>query len=83
MWTVRERFTLLLVLCCDSDSGKCMGAHVHIVDIPTSMSVKWESDSEFPPSHISSATHTGDNEFELDRMPLRQVGSVWGDGKIL
>ena len=38
---------------------------MHIVDIPTSMSVKWESDSEFPPSQISSATHTGDNEFEL------------------
>ena len=45
------------------------------------MSVKWESDSKFPPSHISSATHTGDNEFELDRVPLGQVGSVLGYGK--
>ena len=52
------------------------GAHVHIVDIPVSMSVKWEPDSKFSPSHISSATHTGDNEFELDRVPLGQVGSV-------
>ena len=59
------------------------GAHVDIVDIPVSMSVKWESDSEFSPSHISSATHTGDNEFELDRVPLGQVGSVLGDGKVL
>ena len=52
VWTVREHFTLLLVLCCDSDSGECMG-HVHIpthVDIPTSMSVKWESDPECPSS---------------------------------
>ena len=59
------------------------GAHVHIVDIPVSMSVKWESDSEFPLSHIYSATHTGGNEFELDRVPLGQVGSVLGDGKVL
>ena len=56
---------------------------MHIVDIPVSMSVKWESDSEFSPSHISSATHTGDNEFELDRVTLGQVGSVLGDGKVL
>ena len=31
---------------------------------------------------ISSATHTGDNEFDLDGMPLGQVGKglcgVWG-----
>ena len=38
---------------------------MHIVDIPTSMSVKWESDPEFPLSHISSATHTASNKFEL------------------
>ena len=25
---------------------------------------------------ISSATHTGDNEFELDRVPVGQVGGV-------
>ena len=25
---------------------------------------------------ISGATHNGDNEFELDRVPLRQVGGV-------
>ena len=25
---------------------------------------------------ISSATHTGDNEFELDGVPLGQVGGV-------
>ena len=58
-------------------------AHVYIVDIPSSTSAKWESDPEFPPSPISSATHVGDNEFELDGVPLGQVGSVWGDGKIL
>ena len=76
---------LLLVLCCDSDSGECM-EHVHIVDIvniPTSISVKWESDPQCPPSDISSATHTGSNEFELDGLPLGQVGSVCGDGKVL
>ena len=47
------------------------GAHVHIVDIvniPTSISVKWESDPQCPPSDISSATHTGSNEFELDTL---------------
>ena len=54
MWIVREHFTLLLVLCCDSGSGECMG-HMHIVDIPTSMSVKLESFPECPPSdYISS-----------------------------
>ena len=29
---------------------------------------------------IFSATHTGDNEFELDGVPLGQVGRVWGKG---
>ena len=47
---------------------------VDIVDIPTSISVKWESDPQCPPSDISSATHTGNNEFELDGLPLGQVG---------
>ena len=28
---------------------------------------------------IFSATHTGDNEFELDGVPLGQVGRVWGE----
>ena len=60
------------------------GAHVHIVDIvdiPTSISVKWESDPQCPPSDISSAA--GNNEFELDGLPLGQVGSMCGDGKFL
>ena len=52
---------------------------VDIVDIPTSISVKWESDPEFPPSHISSATQTGNNEFELDGLPLGQAGSMCGE----
>ena len=56
---------------------------MHIVDIPTSISVKWESDPQCPPSDISSATHTGNNEFELDGLPLGQVGSMCGDGKFL
>ena len=62
------------------------GAHVHIVDIvniPTSISVKWESDPQCPPSDISSATHTGSNEFELDGLPLRQARSMCGDAKVL
>ena len=62
-----------------------LGAHVHImdiVDIPTSISVKWESDPQCPLSDISSA-HTGNNEFELDGLPLGQVGSMCGDGKFL
>ena len=29
---------------------------------------------------IFNATHTGDNEFELDGVPLGQVGKVWGKG---
>ena len=61
--TVHENFTLLLVLCCDSDSSysECMHRYsmVHgmghlyniyifiIVDIPTSSSAKWELDPEF------------------------------------
>ena len=50
------------------------GAHVHIVDIPTSISVKWESDPQCPPSDITSATHTGSNELELDGLPLDRWG---------
>ena len=53
---------------------------MHIVDIPISISVKWEPDPQCPPSDISTATHTGNNEFELDGLPLGQVG-VCGDGK--
>ena len=53
------------------------GAHVCIVDIPTSISVKWELDPECPPCDISSATRTDDNEFELYRVPL---GQVHGEG---
>ena len=56
---------------------------VDIVDIPTSVSVKWESDPQCPPSDISSADHTDDNEFEMDRVPVGQVGSMCGDGKFL
>ena len=56
---------------------------MHIVDIPTSISVKWESDPQCPPSDNSSATHAGNNEFELDGLPLGQVGSVWGVRKVL
>ena len=74
--------TSLCCWCCVVTLTVVHGAHVHIVDIPVSMSVKWESDSELSLSHISSATYTGDNEFELDRVPLGQVESVWGDGKI-
>ena len=29
---------------------------------------------------IYNATHTGDNEFELDGVPLGQVGRGWGEG---
>ena len=32
---------------------------------------------------IFSATHTGDNEFELDGVPLGQVGRVWGERRIV
>ena len=32
---------------------------------------------------IFSATHTGDNEFELDGVPLGQVGTVRGEGWIV
>ena len=28
---------------------------------------------------IYNATHTGDNEFELDGVPLGQVGRGWGE----
>ena len=56
---------------------------VDIVDILTSISVKWKSDPQCPPSDISSATHTGSNEFELDGVPLGQVESMRGDGKVV
>ena len=56
---------------------------VDIVNIPTSISVKWESEPQCPPSDISSAIHTGSNEFELDELPLGQVGSMCGDAKVL
>ena len=32
---------------------------------------------------IFSATHTGENEFELDGVPLGQVGRVWGERRIV
>ena len=32
---------------------------------------------------IFSATHTGDYEFELDRVPLGQVRWVWSRGKVV
>ena len=54
------------------------GAHVHIVDIPTSMSVKWvQSVLPLTASIISSATHTVDNRLELDGVP-HAVGRVCG-----
>ena len=54
------------------------GAHVHIVDIPTSMSVKWfQSVLPLTASIISSATHTGDNGLELDGV-AHAVGRVCG-----
>ena len=32
---------------------------------------------------IFSATHTGDNEFKLDRVPLGQVRWVWSKEKVV
>ena len=54
------------------------GAHVHIVDIPTSMSVKWVQNVLPLTASIIlyRATHTGDNGLELDGVP-HTVGKVW------
>ena len=49
VWTVCGHFTVLLVQCCDSDSGEWVTC-THIGNIPTSISVKWESGPECPSS---------------------------------
>ena len=76
--------TLLCCWCCAVTLTvvSVHGAHVHIVDIPTSISMKWELDPECPSSDCS---HEVSHSSPPVSVPLRQVGSstVWDEGMIV
>ena len=68
--------------------GCCLVYTVHyviqVIYIAPITIERWKSDPECPFSdcghdHHNHATHTGDNEFELDGEPLGQVERRWGE----
>ena len=87
MWTVHEHFTPLLRRCCavSLTVASVHGTLLTLTFPPPFQQSGNRAQSVLPltAAMIFSATHTGDNEFELDGVPLGQVGRVWGERRIV